>query len=134
LAASDNREPKAFGTGIPKLLRARPGYSARNSTGLQAGRVMPAAGKVRTQNGDATGPSPRGSLWLGHQAEFFRGTPRNMLHAVASLAIRLRADQRGVTAFEYALIGLLVGVAIVTGVTVFGTAVNAPIATAANSI
>jgi Flp pilus assembly pilin Flp len=50
------------------------------------------------------------------------------------LAIRLRADQRGVTAFEYALIGLLVGVAIVTGVTVFGTAVNAPIATAANSI
>ncbi len=57
-----------------------------------------------------------------------------MLHAVASLAIRLRADQRGVTAFEYALIGLLVGVAIVTGVTVFGTAVNAPIATAANSI
>jgi Flp pilus assembly pilin Flp len=57
-----------------------------------------------------------------------------MLHAVASLAVRLRADQRGVTAFEYALVGLLVGVAIIAGVTLLGDNINAPIAAVSGSI
>ncbi len=34
-------------------------------------------------------------------------------------------DERGVTAMEYALIGVLVGIAIIGGVTTFGTSLNA---------
>ena len=34
-------------------------------------------------------------------------------------------DERGVTAIEYALIGVLVGIAIIGGVTTFSTSLNA---------
>jgi pilus assembly protein Flp/PilA len=38
---------------------------------------------------------------------------------------RLRSDERGATAIEYALIGALVSVAIIIGATALGTAINA---------
>ena len=51
------------------------------------------------------------------------------MDALHNLLSRLKAapvarDERGVTAMEYALIGVLVGVAIIGGVTVFGTSLN----------
>ncbi|HEY0203411.1 MAG TPA: Flp family type IVb pilin [Acetobacteraceae bacterium] len=52
------------------------------------------------------------------------------MDALHNLLSRLRTspvarDERGMTAIEYALIGVLVGIAIIGGVTTFGTSLNA---------
>ena len=52
------------------------------------------------------------------------------MDALHNLLSRLKAapvarDERGVTAMEYALIGVLVGIAIMGGATVFSTSLNA---------
>jgi pilus assembly protein Flp/PilA len=53
-----------------------------------------------------------------------------VMDALHNLLSRLKTapvarDERGVTAMEYALIGVLVGIAIIGGVTTFGTSLNA---------
>ena len=52
------------------------------------------------------------------------------MDALHNLLSRLKTapvahDERGVTAMEYALIGVLVGIAIIGGVTSFGTSLSA---------
>ena len=47
--------------------------------------------------------------------------------------MQLRADRRGITAMEYALIAFVIGLVILTGATSLGSAVNAKFAPVTNS-
>jgi pilus assembly protein Flp/PilA len=53
---------------------------------------------------------------------------------MSSFFRRLRADQEGVTALEYAMIAALVAVAIIGGVSLLGTNVSSVFSTVANTI
>ena len=48
---------------------------------------------------------------------------RNLLSRLKTTSVA--RDERGVTAMEYALIGVLVGIAIISGVTTYSTSLNA---------
>ena len=56
-----------------------------------------------------------------------------IMASVRTRGMHLRADRRGTTPIEYVLIAFLVAVAIISGATSFGTAVNSKITAAANS-
>lgn len=49
-------------------------------------------------------------------------------------AAQIKADERGVTAIEYALIAALIGIVIIAGATSLGTVINGKFGTIASSI
>ena len=60
----------------------------------------------------------------------------NALHYVMShlKAAQIKADERGVTAIEYALIAALIGIVIIVGAQTLGTTINGKFSTIAASV